>query len=242
MATTNETLRQPPTRDLPKARRRRPRWWHWLLASVLVVLLLIVGATRTFIAEGGPPPLALPAAAASAETTPLDGTWKVSKGSVAGFRVRQSAFGAGSDSVGRTDTVTGTLVIAGDEVSSATFSLDLTTIEVDGTPPPALATSLNTSAEPTATFTLTEPMPLTSGLTTGDTTTGTVTGQLVLRGTSRPVTFDVTERRDGAALRVAGSTPIEFSDFGIVGPKGFGVLGSIADHGTAEILLVLQRK
>ena len=61
------------------------------------------------------------------------------------------------------------------------------------------------------------------------------------RGASHPVTFAVSERRDGSALQIVGSTPIEFSQWGIIRPTGYGILGSVADHGVAEVLLVLRR-
>lgn len=54
-------------------------------------------------------------------------------------------------------------------------------------------------------------------------------------GPSSPLTV----RRDGADLRAAGSFPVAFSDWNIAQPKGYGLLGSLADHGTAEFLLVL---
>jgi len=46
-------------------------------------------------------------------------------------------------------------------------------------------------------------------------------------------------RRDGSMIEVAGSMPVALADWGIVGPTGYSVLGSLADHGTAEFLLVL---
>jgi hypothetical protein len=39
-----------------------------------------------------------------------------------------------------------------------------------------------------------------------------------------------------------GSIPIAFSRWDIKGPAGFGFLGSLADHGIAEFLLVLDRR
>ena len=46
-------------------------------------------------------------------------------------------------------------------------------------------------------------------------------------------------RRDGTTIEAAGSLPVAFADFGIKGPSGYGALGSLADHGTAEFLLIL---
>jgi hypothetical protein len=69
----------------------------------------------------------------------------------------------------------------------------------------------------------------------------TATGLLELNGVSRPVTFTVSGRRSGTALQVAGSIPVAFSSWDITGPSGYGWLGSLADHGVAEFLLILDR-
>lgn len=55
------------------------------------------------------------------------------------------------------------------------------------------------------------------------------------------MTFTVSGRRDGTALQVAGSIPVTFSAWDIKGLSGYGFLGSLADHGVAEFLLILHR-
>jgi F420H(2)-dependent quinone reductase len=47
--------------------------------------------------------------------------------------------------------------------------------------------------------------------------------------------------RDAAALEVAGTIPVAFSAWDIKGPAGYGLLGSLADHGVAEFLITLHR-
>ena len=47
---------------------------------------------------------------------------------------------------------------------------------------------------------------------------------------------------DGSWTVAAGSIPVTFSAWHIKGPGGFGFLGSLADHGTAEFLLTLNRE
>ena len=66
-------------------------------------------------------------------------------------------------------------------------------------------------------------------------------GYLTLRGSTRSVVITLTARRDGSELQVAGSMPVSFARWGIKDPAGFGFLGSLADHGTAEFLLTLRR-
>jgi polyisoprenoid-binding protein YceI len=237
---TDETSQQTPTQDIP-SRSRKHHWWRWILASVVVIILLVVGAIAGFIKAPAPSPLALPTAA-SMPVGPLDGTWDIATGSVAGFRVQQSAVGVSNDLVGRTNVVKGTITVTDSQVTSATLRMDLNTIKVGGKTSPQFATSLDTQGNPSATFALTQPMPLSTAFTSGATLKGTAIGQLSMHGTSHPVTFAISERRDGEALQFAGSTPIALADWGIKAPQGYGFLGSLANHGEAEVLLVLHRK
>jgi polyisoprenoid-binding protein YceI len=242
MSTTELNARQTPTPDIPSRPSRKHHWWRWIVASVTVIIVLVVLALGSFIKQPAPSPLVLPLAAGSTSTGPLNGAWNVAPESVAGFRVRQSAVGVSNDTVGRTNAVTGTLTVSDNQVSSATFRLDLTTIKVGGKPQPQLATSLGTQRNPIATFTLAQPTTLSPAPASGETAKGTATGQLAMNGTSHLVTFTISYRRVGASLLIAGTTPIAFSDWGIKGPQGYGVLGSLADHGVAEVLLVLHGK
>lgn len=242
MTSTHETRRRMSPPDGAPRRTRKRHAWRWVLGIIVIVVLLVVGAMRAFMSESGPAPLVLPAGGPAAQIEGLDGTWEVGAGSVGGFRVYQSGFGEGGDVVGRTEAVTGTMILAGDEVTSATFEIDLLSIAVGGKPQPQFAASLDTAAFPVATFTLVEPATLATEFATGETVQADVVGELAMRGTSRPVTLAVSGRRDGAALHLVGSTPIEFSDWDITVPTGYGILGSVADHGVAEVLLVLTRR
>jgi hypothetical protein len=64
---------------------------------------------------------------------------------------------------------------------------------------------------------------------------------LSMNGVGRPATVSVDARRDGPVIEVAGSIPVSFATWHISQPTGFGWLGSVADHGTAEFLLILRR-
>jgi polyisoprenoid-binding protein YceI len=187
-----------------------------------------------------PPPLALPQGAAGAPVSPVDGTWDVAAGSAAGFRVQETALGISNDAVGSTNAVTGTIVISGDRVTRATFRVALTAIRLGGKAVPQFAKSLDTQDQPSATFTLAQPVALSSAFTSGAAIRATATGHLAMHGTSHLVTFAISGRRDGSALQVAGSIPIAFSDWGIKGPTGYGLFASLASHGLAEFLLVLN--
>jgi len=86
---------------------RRRRWWRWTLAGVVLLAVIVVGGAAIFVkSQPSAAPLALPSGTASPPAGLVDGTWDVATGSVAGFRIRESALGFGSDVTGRTTAVT----------------------------------------------------------------------------------------------------------------------------------------
>jgi YceI-like domain len=111
----------------------------------------------------------------------------------------------------------------------------------DAKPAPQFGISLDTQRYPDATIGLTQPVTLDAAITSGTTLTVNAAGTLTLHGVTRTVTVALSVRRDGASIDAAGSVPVAFADYGIAGPKGYGGLGSLADHGVAEFLLVLPR-
>ncbi len=221
---------------------RRRHWWRWILISGAALVALIIAAGGAFIKlQPTLAALALPTGSAAAPAGPLDGTWQVTSGSAAGFRVRESVLGFSNDAVGRTTAVTGTMAIAGRQVTGAAFRVDLAAITVNGKTQAQFARGLGTKADPDATITLVKPVTLDPGLASGATISVTVRARLTMHGVSRVVTFPVSGRRDGTELQLAGAIPVAFAAWHITGPAGFGVLGSLANHGVAEFLLVLTR-
>lgn len=220
---------------------RRRHWWRWILGGVAGLVVLAIVATAAAVKlTPGPAPLALPKAAA-APSGPLDGSWRVSPGSVAGFRVRETVIGFSNDVTGRTGHVTGTAVLAGTRVVRATVRVSLDAITVNGKArQPQLVKSLDVTAHPVATITLTHPIQLPAAFSSGAVLTRTATATLTLNGTTRPVPVTLSARRDGTAIEAAGSLPVAFGDFRITGPRGYGVFGSLASNGTAEFLLILR--
>jgi len=221
---------------------RRHHWWRWAITGAAALVVLVVLAAGLIIKlQPTPAPLTLPTGAVSAPTGPLDGRWAAAAGSVAGFRVRESAFGMSNDAVGRTTAVAGTVVISGDRVTRGAFRIGLTSMKVGGKAQPQFAKSLGTSKDPAATVTLTKPVTLNAAFASGTSVTERVAGLLVMHGLSRPVVVTVSGRRDGSALQVAGSIPVVFSRWDIRGPQSFGFIASLANSGIAEFLLILHR-
>lgn len=223
---------------------RRRRWRRWAIASVLalVVVAVLGGVTiRVFVAQQqSAAPLSLPAGHPSAPAGPVAGTWHAAGGSAAGFRVAERALGATNVVVGRTSTVTGSVVADGSAVSRASFRVTLTALRVDGKPQQQLATSLNTSVFPVAEIRLTSPIVLSPAFASGATVHVSARGVLSLNGLTRSVTISLDARRDGALIEAAGSIPVSFATWHISQPAGFGWFGSLADHGTAEFRLILR--
>ena len=91
-------------------------WQRWLILGVVVVAILAVAGPYTYIhfIEGkAPKKLSLSSdkstgttADPSAASAPLVGTWKVTNGSQAGYRVSEILFGQHNEAVGRTTAVT----------------------------------------------------------------------------------------------------------------------------------------
>jgi polyisoprenoid-binding protein YceI len=228
----------PPTPDRP---RRKRRWLRWVLVSAIALIVLLVVAVAAAIKlQPTPAPLTLPASVA-APTGPLDGTWSVTSGSVAGFRIQQTVFGLTSDVVGRTTDVTGTVTIAGGQVTTAHLRINLLALTSGGKPAPQFDTSLDTQRYPDATADLAGPVAPNAGFAPGAAVTVSAAGQLTLHGVTRTVTVQISMRRDGTDVKAAGSFPVAFADWGIARPKGYGQVGSLNDHGTAEFLLVLRQ-
>jgi polyisoprenoid-binding protein YceI len=231
-------------RTAPPRRRRRRRRRRWIIAGSAIAAGLVALAAIAAVAvkpQPGAPPFALSASAAAPEGS-ADGRWSSGPESTAGFRVRQSSFGSNADVVGRTNRVTGGAVITDGRLTAAAFTMDLTMIQVNGKASPQFAASIGTGTYPDATFTLTAEQAGSAGINSGTITTAALTGQLTLHGVTRPVALAVSARRTGNELDVAGSMPVAFTDWGIKAPRNYGPLGSLADHGRAEFLLVLHRK
>ena len=133
-----------PNRQAPDRPPRKRHWRRWILAGVALLAVLVVLAGVILVRhQPSVPPLALPSGRAAAPADPVSGAWHAA-GSAAGFRVRESVLGMSGDITGRTDAVTGTLVIARSQVTQAVFRIDLARITVDGHTRAQFASSLDT--------------------------------------------------------------------------------------------------
>jgi polyisoprenoid-binding protein YceI len=200
-----------------------------------------------FAAFGGPlykqlagTPDAAPSLAATAGTGAtlgdLSGDWTVVGSSYAGYRVDEVLNGTPVTVNGRTSDVTGTVTVAGSQVTAGSIDVDVTTIATDQPPRDAYfqGEAMDTRSFPRATFTLTQPIAA-NGVEAGVPQTYEVTGDLTLHGVTEPVTAEVQASFTQDAGQIVGSIPITFQDFGVEAPSlGF---VTVEDHGSVEFSL-----
>ena len=238
-----------------------------ILAGVTAVVLVIVGvgAWYFFIRDDAPEEASIETAGetldeasgtgdeAAAGDGSFEGSWAVDdsvgtfddfSGTWAGYRFDEELASIGTNTaVGRTPDVTGTMTVAGNEVTAVDVEVDLTTLQSDsGTRDGALRSrGLQSDSFPTATFSLTEPVALPEGLGEGGTAAATATGELTIHGTTNEVSVEVDVDLSGSTAAVVGQAPVLLSDYGIDPPTGFSVL-SIQDQGTFEFQIFFTRQ
>jgi polyisoprenoid-binding protein YceI len=232
----------------------RGRRWRWTVAGVIAVAVLAVAGPFVyinFIKSDAPAPLTAatttpssPAPTQAGQSTgddPIAGSYSVTSGSQAGYRVKEVLFGQDTEAVGRTSAVTGQITVDGTRVTAGDFSVDLTTVQSDESRRDNQFQTriMDTATYPTATFKLAQPIELASLPAAGATISAKALGQLTLHGTTREVTVDVSAQRAVGSIRLSGQIPVTFADWNIPNPS-FGP-ASTEDHGLIEFLLVLAR-
>ncbi|GAB3615742.1 hypothetical protein GCM10027416_02990 [Okibacterium endophyticum] len=171
----------------------------------------------------------------------LSGTWNVSDGSEAGYRVDEVLNGTDVTVTGRTEEVTGTLEVDDLTLTSAEITVDVASIATDQAARDEYfrSTALKTDEFPTATFELTEPVTTDSAPTVGEVRTVQATGNLTLAGVTQQVTVELQVALNGTDGQIAGSIPITFADYNITAPDlGF---VSVEPTGFVEFQLVVSR-
>lgn len=229
-----------------------PRWLKWLLFSVVGVVVIILGGvfaihqvegkskpplTLSVVPTTRPPPTVAGASTSAPALVGVDGTWKVDSGSQAGYRIQETLFGVSNTAVGRTTAVTGSITIAGTTVSAGSFTVDLTKVTSDRSERDGQFQTriMNTTAFPTAKFSLTKPIDLNTLPAEGVQVTEPATGDLTMHGVTKSVTFQVTAQRGGSNIQANGSIPITFADWNISNPSGGPA--TTGSTGTLEFLL-----
>ena len=243
----------------------------------VIAALVLVGGIGAYVAYDqvlrgdSAPPLAFPSAsaAAGASSTPsaeasadpaesqapaagegdVAGTWTVTTGTEAGYRVREqlAQFDAETDAVGRTSDVTGSITLTSDgttaTLTEGTITVDTTTLASDENRRDNRLRSegLQTDQFPTATFTLTQPVEVPAAALAGTATDVTLVGDLELHGVTKSVQIPAQAKLADGTVQVLGSVTFPLSDFDIEAPNIGGFIISIADQGALEFVAVFAK-
>ena len=247
-----------------------------LIVGLVVLFAIGIGAYVAYdqvLSGDSTPPLVLPSsspdALASADPTPdasasadpatsgapaasfdgdVAGTWTVAPGSQAGYRVTEqlASLPAASEAIGRTDQVTGQIVVTSDgtttTVDSGSLTVDTTSIASDESRRDNRMRNegLQTDEFPTATFTLTQPVEVPAAALAGTATDITLVGDLTLHGVTKSVEIPAQARLADGQIQVQGSITFPLSDFAIQAPNIGGFIISIADEGTLEFVVLFD--
>jgi polyisoprenoid-binding protein YceI len=208
-----------------------------LIPGIALAALLVLGAAGAYVyffsgLRSSPANLALSAPTPSATATSVAGTWQVTSGSLAGYRVKEQFVGQPSthEAVARTSDVTGQVTItktgSSYQLTSGTVTVRLATLasvdQVAGynvsNRDRIVQRSLDVSQYPTATFEA-DPAALPSGVTGGQDQSGMITGKLTIHGVTKAVTASIQGRANGNTAQLAGSVPIVMTDYGVTPPS-----------------------
>ena len=221
-----------------------------IVAALIVLALLVVAGPWVYInliKEDAPDALSLePAVTTTAgevqqPTNATDGEWAVVADSVVGYRVKEILFGQDTEGVGRTSAVTGSLTITNNEVTSAEFSVDMTSLISDSSRRDRQVNNriLDTATYPTATFALNDPIALTPEALAGSDLTVNTTGTLTLRGVTKDIPVTLVARLVDNVIEVNGTIEIVFAEWQIPDPSVTAIV--VEDRGLLEFLIRFSR-
>jgi len=229
------------------------------------VVLLAAGCAPTQVAPSPAAIASSPAAVSSAPTatavppSPTASTTNTSSGgdvvrlvvvpekSEARYRVREQLANVSlpNDAIGRTNEVTGTIVLKtdGSIVSpDSKFVVGLQTLQTDRSQRDNYVRRnvLQIDQYPTVVFVPTQVTGLPSPLPQSGDVTFKLVGDLTIRNVTQQVTWDVTGKIQGNELAGQATTSFKFDYFGLTQPKVPVVL-SVEDHIQLELDMDLQR-
>jgi polyisoprenoid-binding protein YceI len=232
----------------------------WVGIGFVTIVALVVAAYFLFLKSDPEPraaikktPLQTQAPTTAGETadpsgSAISGTYTVKPGNTdnfVGYRVTEKLVVnvVETTATGRTDNVTGTFTVDGTTVQEVTVSADLRDLKSDsGFRDGRIRSSgLESDRFPTATFVLTEPIPLQKEPAAGETIKVEATGDFTLHGVTKRVTVPIEARWDGKDVQIVGNLPIAFGDYNITAPTAPAV-ASVDDHGEMEFQLFFVKQ
>lgn len=226
-----------------------------LLIAASILVVVAVGAFLAFkFAWGGNAPeeasLSTDAPVTSGE---FAGNWKVDTASgefdrstetytstYAGYRIDEELVGIGANTaVGRTRDVQGTMTTDERSVTSASVTVDMTTLESDQDrrDDAVQRRGLETGRFPTATFELSKPISFGKEPKPGDRIETDAAGNFTLHGDTQAITVPIEARWTGDRITVVSKFDVVLADYGIEKPVIPGRVILIKDTGTVELQL-----
>jgi polyisoprenoid-binding protein YceI len=218
-------------------------------ALIAVVAVIVVGGAGFywfFLRDDAPKRASLQtttqtAGNRAAEPASADGTWKVEQadGVFVGYRV-QELFGGSTvkaTAVGRTPAVTGSLTVAGTQITAADITADVTKLTSDKSQrdQQIKTRGLETNTFGTAEFKLTQPITLPGVPQKVQEVDVTATGDLTLHGQTKSVEIPLQAKWNGTTITIAGNAKVAFSEYGIAAPTN--AIVSVDDNGEFELQL-----
>lgn len=223
------------------------RWLVRTVVAVLVTVAVVVGGPwvyATFLLREPPEPLMLatvePTPTVPSGVVPVDGTWEVQEGSEAGYRLDEVLSGQEVTVVGRTDAVSGEVVVEEGLITSARISVDVGSITTDEAARDAyFRRAMDTTSYPAAVFTITEPVDISAIGQSPEPLTVEAEGTLTMGGVTQPATATLDAQRTVDGVAVAAVIDILLADFDLIAPD----LGwvSVEPAGSIEAMVLLAR-
>jgi polyisoprenoid-binding protein YceI len=187
-------------------------------------------------------PTAATAAAPAASQSGIAGNWNATGDSVIGYRVKEILDGQSIEAAGRTNAITGTLLIEDTTAKSVALSVDVTKLTSDKAQRDRQVQGriLDTKNFPTAKLVLAAPIafgkiPADKEIVSIDTKLS-----LTIKAATREVSVPIKARRVGETLEITGSIPIKWTDWGIDNPS-LPPFVTTDDNGVLEFLVVFAR-
>ena len=208
----------------------------------------VVSSAATATGKAGVPAQTPASTVETPPATSVEGTYKIGPGSAAGYRVREIFVGglAKVDAVGRSEAVTGTIVLGRNgstlQVLSVNAVVDMTKLVSDESRRDGRmrTTGIETDKFPTATFVSSSAVALDAESEAAKPVKATVSGKLTLHGVAREVQIPVDAQLRSGTLEIVGRLAINMKDYSIEPPE-IADFVKADDDGAFEFKLVLKK-
>ena len=194
-------------------------------------------AAPTGTPKAEPPPLI----AETRTTGQVEGvTFVIGEGSEATFTVTEqlASLSLPNDAVVRTTALTGEVHLDGRD---STIEINLQRLSSDNSFRDRYIRSTMFGSDPIGVFTVRGLDELPDGFANGEVVSGPVQGELLIRGVTAPLTFEVEARDDGDVIFIVGRTTFKWDDLQIPKPSARTVV-SVEDEVRVEVLLSITPK